>query len=159
MDCRRSRSRYLHDNRLRAQAICPPGSSEPRNVMRVKEVRLRDGQGGRTQLAGAERQFTPPAMARQIFFSDACTACSHALRGACPPRLLKETNATSNQPWPASNLKQVRGNLERAKGFEPSTPTLARSCSTPELHPLPTWADATHGGRRKLMQQSKAIGK
>src|SRR5690606_38171911 len=24
-------------------------------------------------------------------------------------------------------------NLERAKGFEPSTPTLARSCSTPEL--------------------------
>jgi hypothetical protein len=29
------------------------------------------------------------------------------------------------------------GNLERAKGFEPSTPTLARSCSTPELHPHP----------------------
>jgi len=27
--------------------------------------------------------------------------------------------------------------LERAKGFEPSTPTLARSCSTPELHPHP----------------------
>ncbi len=26
--------------------------------------------------------------------------------------------------------------LERAKGFEPSTPTLARSCSTPELRPL-----------------------
>ena len=25
--------------------------------------------------------------------------------------------------------------LERAKGFEPSTPTLARSCSTPELRP------------------------
>jgi hypothetical protein len=27
-------------------------------------------------------------------------------------------------------------NVERAKGFEPSTPTLARSCSTPELRPL-----------------------
>ena len=27
--------------------------------------------------------------------------------------------------------------LERAKGFEPSTPTLARLCSTPELHPHP----------------------
>ena len=27
-------------------------------------------------------------------------------------------------------------NLERAKGFEPSTPTLARLCSTPELRPL-----------------------
>ena len=32
---------------------------------------------------------------------------------------------------------QINGlrNLERAKGFEPSTPTLARSCSTPELRP------------------------
>jgi hypothetical protein len=29
--------------------------------------------------------------------------------------------------------------LERAKGFEPSTPTLARSCSTPELRPLGGW--------------------
>ncbi len=26
-------------------------------------------------------------------------------------------------------------NLERAMGFEPTTPTLARLCSTPELHP------------------------
>jgi hypothetical protein len=25
--------------------------------------------------------------------------------------------------------------LERVKGFEPSTPTLARLCSTTELHP------------------------
>src|SRR4051794_1751554 len=30
----------------------------------------------------------------------------------------------------------MMGKLERAKGFEPSTPTLARLCSTPELHPL-----------------------
>src|SRR5512146_2277792 len=29
--------------------------------------------------------------------------------------------------------------LERAKGLEPSTPTLARSCSTTELHPHPRW--------------------
>ena len=29
----------------------------------------------------------------------------------------------------------TRENLERAKGFEPSTPTLARLCSTPELRP------------------------
>lgn len=28
-----------------------------------------------------------------------------------------------------------RGILERAMGFEPTTPTLARLCSTPELHP------------------------
>src|SRR3954469_17505777 len=31
----------------------------------------------------------------------------------------------------------VREILERAKGLEPSTPTLARSCSTTELHPHP----------------------
>src|SRR5215213_6918814 len=30
---------------------------------------------------------------------------------------------------------KLSDNLERAKGFEPSTPTLARLCSTPELHP------------------------
>jgi hypothetical protein len=32
-------------------------------------------------------------------------------------------------------------NLERAKGFEPSTPTLARLCSTPELRPRSNAAD------------------
>ena len=31
----------------------------------------------------------------------------------------------------------IRKKLERAKGLEPSTPTLARSCSTTELHPHP----------------------
>ena len=35
--------------------------------------------------------------------------------------------------------------LERAKGFEPSTPTLARLCSTPELRPL--WRLARQSGR------------
>ena len=44
--------------------------------------------------------------------------------------------------------------LERAKGFEPSTPTLARLCSTPELRPLDCpdhrplcrWIPETTGG-------------
>ena len=36
--------------------------------------------------------------------------------------------------------------LERAKGFEPSTPTLARLCSTPELRPL--WRLETGGSQR-----------
>jgi hypothetical protein len=36
------------------------------------------------------------------------------------------------------NVKDGSGEvLERAKGLEPSTPTLARSCSTTELHPHP----------------------
>ena len=38
---------------------------------------------------------------------------------------------------PSSNSAKPQENLERAKGFEPSTPTLARSCSTTELHPRP----------------------
>ena len=36
-------------------------------------------------------------------------------------------------------LFAIEENLERAKGLEPSTPTLARSCSTTELHPHPRW--------------------
>jgi hypothetical protein len=36
--------------------------------------------------------------------------------------------------------------LERAKGFEPSTPTLARLCSTPELHPLRAGPAGQTGG-------------
>ena len=38
--------------------------------------------------------------------------------------------------------------MERVKGFEPSTPTLARLCSTPELHPQLTsviaWSEKTY---------------
>ena len=35
-----------------------------------------------------------------------------------------------------TEISEIPGILERAKGFEPSTPTLARLCSTPELRPL-----------------------
>ncbi len=42
------------------------------------------------------------------------------------------------------------GKLERAKGFEPSTPTLARLCSTPELRPLGVCA-----GRKPAVQVLK----
>src|SRR5258707_545489 len=46
----------------------------------------------------------------------------------------------TEKPADIAGLRQalaVREILERAKGFEPSTPTLARSCSTTELHPHP----------------------
>ena len=46
--------------------------------------------------------------------------------------------------------------LERAKGFEPSTPTLARLCSTPELHPHPR-AAATHRRAAELCQKLPPI--
>src|ERR1700722_19457428 len=52
--------------------------------------------------------------------------------------------------------------LERAKGFEPSTPTLARLCSTPELHPhrVPATApcrSASYAKRIKALQQLPLI--
>ena len=37
---------------------------------------------------------------------------------------------------PSHTITNLLKRLERAKGFEPSTPTLARLCSTPELRPL-----------------------
>ena len=45
--------------------------------------------------------------------------------------------------------------LERAKGFEPSTPTLARSCSTPELHPHPlvVWPKSLIGRQGRSYSQ------
>src|ERR687897_2510576 len=53
--------------------------------------------------------------------------------------------------------------LERAKGFEPSTPTLARLCSTPELHPhapslvLAGWWSQAESNRRPLECHSSAL--
>src|SRR3546814_20379607 len=64
-----------------------------------------------------------------------------------------EINPPGNRHRPASAMAAgpIRmiwkggciGNLERAKGFEPSTPTLARLCSTPELRPLGVLAGTT----------------
>jgi hypothetical protein len=44
------------------------------------------------------------------------------------------THVLGNSLLPMSQDWTIE-NLERAKGFEPSTPTLARLCSTPELRP------------------------
>src|SRR4029079_1305446 len=57
-----------------------------------------------------------------------------------PPGAFKLDNgvlATFCQPCLRDGHRSDRICLERAKGFEPSTPTLARLCSTPELHPHP----------------------
>src|SRR4030088_1266475 len=47
-------------------------------------------------------------------------------------------------------LFRCQENLERAKGLEPSTPTLARSCSTTELHPHPRWRRSLAGNGRAM---------
>ena len=58
--------------------------------------------------------------------------------------VLQKTLARANFPRQKDADKSVRyialnlENLERVKGFEPSTPTLARLCSTTELHPRRT---------------------
>src|SRR6185312_10224590 len=46
----------------------------------------------------------------------------------------------------SADLSQVLDLLERARGFEPPTPTLARLCSTPELHPRPVDEYHERGG-------------
>src|SRR3981189_503568 len=47
--------------------------------------------------------------------------------------------------------------LERAKGFEPSTPTLARSCSTPELHPHPSAGRPSAAGTSRHLCQMRPV--
>ncbi len=51
----------------------------------------------------------------------------------------------------------TRRTLERAKGFEPSTPTLARSCSTPELHPRPNSGRARRPDERAPMPKGRNL--
>ena len=69
---------------------------------------------------------------------------------------------------PVRSVTHVSGpdilSLERAKGFEPSTPTLARSCSTPELHPRPNSGRAmaaglssTYAKRTEALQPSLSV--
>src|SRR4051812_10283660 len=51
----------------------------------------------------------------------------------------RKTRRQNEKPAHAAGIRQLcrLEALERAKGLEPSTPTLARSCSTTELHPHP----------------------
>src|SRR6476469_7035652 len=69
----------------------------------------------------------PPA------FRPSPTAGLMSAFGASVYHRLRKAQPCSLREWDGRAWKK----LERAKGFEPSTPTLARSCSTPELHPHP----------------------
>jgi hypothetical protein len=57
-----------------------------------------------------------------------------------------------NDPLSTAGLDTYK-KLERAKGFEPSTPTLARSCSTTELHPHPSGLTAIRRRQRAELCQ------
>jgi hypothetical protein len=73
----------------------------------------------------------PPA------FRPSPTAGLMSTFGASVYHRLRKAQPCSLREWDGRTWKK----LERAKGFEPSTPTLARSCSTPELHPHPNSVD------------------
>ena len=53
------------------------------------------------------------------------------------PRGHHDQSHTDNREAALHKSLYFTEKLERAKGFEPSTPTLARLCSTTELHPRP----------------------
>ena len=95
--------------------------------------------GGPTPLPGVARLGTfeasrmPNVAARPLRSSPHCFP--HA-----PPISLSEAGKQKTAPKGRSNKLFSLRKLERAKGFEPSTPTLARLCSTPELHPRPRTA-------------------
>src|SRR5579859_5771919 len=61
----------------------------------------------------------------------------------------------SRPSWAAPIFPFLGEKLERAKGFEPSTPTLARSCSTPELHPHPWDCRLNVTGDRRPMPNAE----
>jgi hypothetical protein len=57
-------------------------------------------------------------------------------RHECPGRRLRIAGWVVPEHAVIRMSRSTAEKLERAKGFEPSTPTLARLCSTPELRPL-----------------------
>ena len=81
------------------------------------------------------------------------TVTSAPPTGARAARWRRDTDALT---W--LKLAQER-RLERAKGFEPSTPTLARSCSTPELHPHPLdiWPKSDIGRQARSYSQKRSL--
>src|SRR5580700_3718538 len=98
------------------------------------------------------------------------SACQASLLGSNKLRRnlfeLPRFGAKNEKPAGTAGLRRtlpLLENLERAKGFEPSTPTLARSCSTTELHPHPRdWRRSLAGNGQSYakcgprMQQPRA---
>src|SRR5271156_6428978 len=72
-----------------------------------------------------------------VIFCARCTAAYGSLPTSGPKQEAPKTRSPLTKRALRQTLVACEENLERAKGFEPSTPTLARSCSTTELHPHP----------------------
>lgn len=102
----------------------------------------------------------PSAILRSLTGADddpagASTCCRGTTSRIVAPRDIRvppeTTKAADARPLSFVWLEK----LERAKGFEPSTPTLARLCSTPELHPLTSAAPPGLSCRRPPAALSK----
>ena len=104
----------------------------------------------RSIIADNAQQFSHPTSPRLAAAWATARRTAHMLPAAQTrrrPAVFMWVKSTSTKrrsdPLPARdaiifcNFSRTKRILERAKGFEPSTPTLARSCSTPELHPHP----------------------
>ncbi len=91
------------------------------------------------QMSRLNDQLRRQAPKRRRFFG--CRCLHHAY-------FYDFSEPVNRQSDPLGSLNGLffRGKLERAKGFEPSTPTLARLCSTPELRPL--WRLPADGRQR-----------
>ena len=72
----------------------------------------------------------------------------HGHENGCDPMRPKNEKPACQRAF--VKLLLFERNLERAKGLEPSTPTLARSCSTTELHPHPRWRRSLAGNGRPM---------
>jgi hypothetical protein len=92
-------------------------------------------------------RISPARRARGFAFAaDRLEPCENALPAVCPirARTWARFGVRSGCSRPERHCCKCSFDvdfsmvcLERAMGFEPTTPTLARLCSTPELHPHP----------------------
>ena len=105
--------------------------------------RIRNVQRSKAAGMPSLQRFAPTIRGTAGPFNDRCSSDAHSQhREAEPlayPALTRNINDKAAFRRPVRSNSNTKRNLERAKGLEPSTPTLARSCSTTELHPHPRW--------------------
>jgi hypothetical protein len=91
------------------------------------------------------------ALATLSIFGKADSASIEKLMAKAAPQTAPQINRSD---WPTTGLLYnsliLLANLERANGFEPSTLTLARLCSTPELRPRSKLGAGYRLGRARI---------
>ena len=114
---------------FRAIRHCCKKCTQRRRRCRLRQIRLRGHPLKARQFSPLRRRTGSRASGRADVY-----CCHHALTRPIEPVPRSEAEAQKNKSRGEPRLLFFE-NLERAMGFEPTTPTLARLCSTPELHP------------------------